>query len=217
MMKLGIFDSGIGGRAVAESLRRAFPHAEIRVVDDKPNIPYGDKSGTEVINLTNTAIQPLILADCDIIVIACNTATAVAIETLREQYPQQLFIGIEPMLKPAASATKSGTICVCATPTTLLSERYLKLKQAFASQIKVIEPDCREWAYMIENDQLNQQLVKNTINEACEAGADVIVLGCTHYHWIKELIVGSAAGRAEVIDPSEAIAVRVKKLLAKQV
>jgi glutamate racemase len=94
-MKLGIFDSGIGGEAVAASLRVTFPDAKILTANDRSNVPYGDKTPDQVISLTDAAILPLLKAPCDVIVLACNTATALAIETLRSRYPNQKFIGID--------------------------------------------------------------------------------------------------------------------------
>ena len=212
-MKLGVFDSGIGGRAIAASLQVAFPAAELVVVDDHEHVPYGDRSAEEIIRLTDTAIQPLLAAVCDIIIIACNSATAAAIETLRERYPNQKFIGLEPMVKPAATLTHTGTVTICATPATLRSGRYSRLKQRFARGITLLEPDCSNWARMIENDDVNERLIRNTIESSLENGADVIVLACTHYHWIKKEIEEIADGRAKVIDPSDAIARRVRSLL----
>lgn len=212
-MKLGIFDSGIGGEAVAESLGAAFPEAAIIVVNDREHVPYGNRGTDEVITLTDAAIQPLLDAECDIIVIACNTATAAAIETLRERYPAQTFIGLEPMVKPATTLTKSGVIAICATPATLSSARYTNLKQQYAGNAIVIEPDCSGWAHMIEHDQIDELIIKNIISDVCEQGADVIVLACTHYHWIRDIIERTAAGRATVLDPSDAIARRVSSLL----
>lgn len=211
-MKLGVFDSGIGGEAVAEALQTTFPTADIIIVNDKKHVPYGDKSSGQVMQLTEAAIQPLLSASCDIIVLACNTATAAAIEILRERYPKQKFIGIEPMIKSAATLTKSHTIGVCATPATLASTRYRQLIQAYGTHLNIIEPDCSEWAYLIENNQLNRSQVERVVSDLCERGADVIVLGCTHYHWIKDLIIELVAGRAEVIEPSEAIGRRVQQL-----
>lgn len=212
-MKLGVFDSGIGGEAVAQALQQTFPDAEMIVVNDKANVPYGDKTVEEVIRLTDAAIQPLLSASCDIIILACNTATAAAIETLRASYPTQKFIGIEPMIKTAASLTKTNAIAVCATPATLSSKRYQQLIAKYGTHLDIIEPDCSTWAYMIENNQLNHELVKQIITNICERGADVIVLGCTHYHWIKEEIIELAAGRATILEPSEAIGRRVQQLL----
>lgn len=214
-MKLGVFDSGIGGEAVAESLKKEFPTAQIITVNDRDNVPYGDKSPSEVIHLTMAAIQPLLDADCDIIIIACNTATTIAIEHLRIVFPGQKFIGLEPMVKPAAHLTKSRTIAICATPATLTSQRYTNLLKKYALHLDVIEPDCSQWAYWIENNSINRQHIESTINDVCARGADVIVLACTHYHWIKELIADIADGRAVVIEPSEAIARRVRQLLSE--
>ena len=212
-MKLGIFDSGIGGEAIASALRVTFPDANIQTANDAANLPYGDKTQSVVCELTDTALQPLLESNCDIIILACNTATALAIEYLREKYPSQKFIGIEPMIKTAAKITRSRIITVCATPATLKSERYKKLVEKFGDGIVVIEPDCSKWAQMIEDNHINERTIAKIVDDACSAGTDVIVLGCTHYHWIKDLITKIAAGRAQVIEPSEAIGRRVKKLL----
>lgn len=214
-MKLGIFDSGIGGEAIAAALQKTFTDAEIITINDHDNLPYGDKSPNQVIYLTDAAIQPLLNASCDIIILACNTATALAISTLRSRYPTQNFVGIEPMIKTATKLTQTQTICVCATPATLQSERYHMLIKTHGSHLTIIEPDCSDWAHMIENNKINRQAIESTINKACKKGADVIVLGCTHYHWIKDLITEIAGSRARVIEPSEAIGLRIKKLLSK--
>ena len=212
-MKLGIFDSGIGGEAVAAALAQTFPQATIITVNDRGHLPYGDKTLDEVQHLTEAAIQPLLTSSCDVIILACNTATALAIEYLRATYPEQKFIGIEPMIKAAAALTKSGTIAVCATPGTLASTRYARLVQKHGSHLTILEPNCSQWAYWIESNQINREHIAEIVNDVCEKDADVIVLGCTHYHWIKELIIELAAGRATVIEPSEAIGRRVQELL----
>ncbi len=212
-MKLGVFDSGIGGKAVAVALQQTFPNAEIITVNDHDHVPYGSKTPDEIIRLTDAAIQPLLGGDCDVIVIACNTATAIALPTLREKYKTQIFIGIEPMVKTAAALSKSKIVAVCATPATLASERYRYLKATYGADLTFIEPDCSNWAYMIENNQINHDHIQQIVTSACNQGADVIVLGCTHYHWIKGVIAEMANGKATVIEPSEAIGRRVKQLL----
>lgn len=211
-MKIGVFDSGIGGQAVANALQLQFPHAVIQVLNDKQNVPYGSKSPRLVLQLTETAIRPFLDGTFDVIVLACNTATAIAIETLRAKYPNQKFIGIEPMIRTAAGLTKTQTIAVCATPATLASDRYIALIQRYGTHLDIIEPDCSQWAYLIENNQMNRSQIETTINSLCERGADVIVLGCTHYHWIKELITTIAGDMVSVIEPSEAIGRRVENL-----
>jgi glutamate racemase len=212
-MKLGVFDSGIGGEAVAAALQKTFPAANIITVNDHDNVPYGEKPKDTVITLTDAAIQPLLQAQCDVIILACNTATALAIEHLRKNYPHQKFIGIEPMLKTAAARTKTGTIAVCATRATLGSMRYAELIERYGKDLTVIEPDCSQWAYWIEHNQLNHDHIKEIIDNVCNNGADIIVLGCTHYHWIKEDIIALADSRAVVLEPSEAIGRRVIELL----
>lgn len=214
-MKLGVFDSGIGGEAVAAALQVTFPDAEILTVNDRANVPYGNKPKSAVVVLTDKAIQPLLTENCDVIILACNTATALVIEKLRKWYPQQKFIGIEPMIKTAASLTKTKVIAVFATRATLDSPRYAGLVERYGSNITVIEPDCSQWAYWIENNQINQTHIKQVVDYVCEQhDADVIVLGCTHYHWIKDTIIEYTDGRAQVIEPSEAIGRRVQQLLA---
>jgi glutamate racemase len=213
-MKLGIFDSGIGGEAVALALKSAFPHADITVINDKKHVPYGDKTASEVLRLTDAAIQPLLRLNCDVIIIACNTATAITIETLREKYPGQKFIGIEPMIKTAAQLTKNSIIAVCATPATLASDRYHQLLVTHAQHLHVIEPDCSEWAYMIEHNLLNEAHITSVMANVLRQGADVIVLGCTHYHWIRDRIIRLVPPSVQVIEPSGAIATRIRHLLA---
>lgn len=211
-MKLGVFDSGIGGEAVAAALRATFPGAQIDTVNDRTNVPYGSKSPDEVRRLTEAALRSLLDGSYDVIILACNTATALAIEYLRHKYPRQKFIGIEPMIKPASERTKSGIIAVCATPATLASKRYASLVQQYGTHLTILEPDCSQWAYWIESNQINKSHITETIDSVCSQGADVIVLGCTHYHWIKDFIVELTDGRAMVLEPSEAIGQRINHL-----
>lgn len=215
-MKIGVFDSGIGGKSIADHLKTVYPDAEILYVDDRKNVPYGNRTNEEVVALTDAAIQPLLHSQCDVIVLACNTATAAAIDTLRATYPKTPFVGLEPMVNTAAGLTKSGVIAVCATPSTLQSERYQSLKDRFASDHTIIEPDCSDWASMIEHDEVDEGRIAAIVNEACSAGADVIVLACTHYHWIKEQITELSQGCALVIDPSDAIARQVGVVLGNR-
>lgn len=215
-MKLGIFDSGIGGEAVATSLAAEFPSAQIITVNDREHLPYGNRTAEDITQLTDNAIQPLLQEACDVIVIACNSATAAAIETLRERYPDQLFVGLEPTIKPAVTLTKTGVIGVCATPATLASSRYNALKNQYASSVTTLEPDCSSWAEMIEENSMNEENIEAIVNELCDQRADVIVLACTHYHWIREVIEEKAHGRATVLDPSEAIVSRVHALLEQR-
>ena len=208
-MKIGIFDSGMGGKALAASLAATFPKAAITVVDDHANVPYGSKTTEEIIRLTLAAVQPLIQAEPDAIIIACNTATMAAIETLRRTYPKQPFIGLEPMIKPAAKQTKTGIIAVCATPSTLASARFTWLTQTYAQGVEIVTPDCLEWAHKIETGAITREFVAATLAPSLEKNIDVVVLGCTHYHWIKDMVQSVVGEAVTVLEPSEAIARRV--------
>ena len=214
-MRIGVFDSGIGGEAVAASLAVSIPDAIITTVNDKEHLPYGSRDQQDIIRLTDSALQPL-LGKQDIIVIACNSATAAAIEWLRATYSDQLFIGLEPMVKPAAEQSRSGIVAVCATPATLSSHRYTALKKEYLGDTLCLEPNCQSWASMVENSTIDHSIIKIQINDIIQNGADVIVLACTHYHWIRTLIEEIADGRALVIDPSDAIASRILSLMESQ-
>lgn len=212
-MKIGVFDSGVGGLSVAKAIERALPNADVVFRDDREHMPYGDKSPQEVLGYVVPILEQMAKDGCQVIVIACNTVTTTHIAELRDRITVPL-IGIEPMVKPAAAQTKTKTIAVCATPATLASKRYAQLKKQFAQGIKVLEPDCSRWAYMIEHNQINEAFMEKQINELCDAGADVIVLGCTHYHWIEDLINKLAQGRATVIQPEQAVIAQLKRVLA---
>ncbi|CAN5400011.1 glutamate racemase [soil metagenome] len=212
-MRIGVFDSGVGGKAVAEKLAELLPDAEIVSIDDHEHVPYGTRPNEEIIALTDAAIQPLLDNSCDAIVIACNTATTIAIRHLRAKYPSTSFIGIEPMVKSAASMTKTGKIAVLATPSTLQSERYQELKQTWAKNTTVIEPDCSAWASMIESGSSDAIDIYSVVNPLIESGVDVIVLGCTHYHLIKKRVVETAGNVAVILEPTDAIANRISSLV----
>ena len=214
-MRLGVFDSGIGGQAVAERLAELLPDAEIISVNDHDNVPYGSRLAQNIIELSDSAMQPLFNARCDAIVIACNTVTTVAIQVLRERHPNTIFIGIEPMVKPAATITKTKTIAVLATPATLASDQYTQLKKLWATDITVIEPDCSAWAALIESGHTQHIPIENMVNELVSQQADVIVLACTHFHWLKKRAEDAAGSRATVLEPSDAISDRILTVLGK--
>jgi glutamate racemase len=195
-------------------LEELIPEAKVISVNDHKNVPYGTKSPSEIIRLTDAAIQPLLYQHCDAIVIACNTATTVAISHLRSTYPLFKFIGIEPMVKPAALQTKTGVIAVLATPQTLKSERYENLKNTWASKVQVIEPDCHDWAELIEQDKSNEIDVVSVVDALLKQNVDVIVLGCTHYHWLKQRFIDAIGSNPmAVLEPSDAIANRIKDIV----
>jgi glutamate racemase len=214
-MKIGVFDSGIGGKSVADAIQAAFPTHEIIFSEDKENVPYGTKSPNELHKLVAPILNRMVNEGCDIIVVACNTVTTNIISRIRRELSVPV-IGIEPMIKPASRQTKSGIIAVCATEATLRSDRYQYLIREYAGHLTVIEPDCTTWAYMIEHDQTDDLYIQEQINEVCKRGADVIVLGCTHYHWIEQQLkqIADQYG-ATVIQPEEAVISRVRQVIGR--
>jgi glutamate racemase len=177
-VKIGVFDSGVGGLSVVKAIQKELPDLEIVYKDDKQHVPYGTRSIDEIHNLIRPIFQEFVDEGCRIIVVACNTVTTNLIPQLRKEFSVPM-VGMEPMVKPAAEATKTGIIAVCATPRTLSSERYAWLKKEYAKDVKVLEPDCGDWALMIESDNLNREKIAKTIEKVIELSADEIVLGCT--------------------------------------
>lgn len=214
-MKIGVFDSGVGGLSVARAIQKALPDLEIVLREDKQHIPYSNRPPQEILGFVVPIFRELVEEGCQAIVVACNTVTTTLIGELRRRFKVPL-VAVEPMVKPAAALTKSGVIAVCATPTTLASQRYAELKSSYAPNVKVLEPDCSDWAYMIENNgTVDRQKIDARISHVLDDGADVIVLGCTHYHWIEEEIKQLATGRAEVLQPEQAIIKQLKTVLAR--
>ncbi len=213
MAVIGVFDSGVGGLSVASAISKALPAHKVILRQDKKNLPYGTKDKDTLQKLVTPILKSMVDEGCDIIVIACNTVTTTLINELRKEINLPL-IGMEPMVKPAAILTKSKTIAVCATPVTLASARYKDLKQMYAKGIRVIEPDCSDWALMIEEKQVDQAKIKRITEEVCDKGADIIVLGCTHYHWIEDLVKTYSAGRAIVLQPEEPVISQLQKVLS---
>ncbi len=213
MYKIGVFDSGMGGMSVAGAIQKAMPETEVFFTSDPEHFPYGNKSPEQLLGYVVPILEGLANEGCQVIVVACNTVSTTIIEDLRKAI-QVPLIALEPMVKPAAEQTKSGVIAVCATPTTLASKRYAWLKDTYAKGIKVVEPDCSDWTSMIESKSVDRQNIKDRIEQACQAGADVIVLGCTHYHWIEDLITELAQGRAAIIQPEEPVIKQLKKILS---
>jgi glutamate racemase len=216
MSKVGVFDSGIGGKSVAIAIEKAMPETQVVYANDSQHVPYGDKTPAQLLEFVTPILQGLVDQGCQVLVIACNSVTTTIISELRQRIAVPL-IGIEPMVRPAARLTKTGVIAVCATPLTLGSPRYAWLKKTYAPHVKIVEPDCSQWAYMIEQNQFNKESIQHQIDELCDAGADVIVLGCTHYHWIEKEITALAAGRAIVIQPEKAVILQLKRVLKQLV
>jgi glutamate racemase len=213
-MKIGVFDSGIGGLSVAQAIEKALPEHEISFVNDREHVPYGTKQPAVLLELVEPILRSMAEDGCKVIVVACNTVSTTIIGDLRQRIKVPL-IAVEPMVKPAAEQTKTEVIAVCATPATLASERYGWLKETYAKGLTVLEPNCGDWASMIEHQAVEEDKIRMRIEEVLAQNADVIILGCTHYHWIEDLIKGMAQGKATVIQPEPAIILQLKRVIAE--
>ncbi len=211
-MKIGVFDSGVGGQSVVNAIEKSLPDHEVMYADDKEHVPYGNRQPEEILGFVIPILQRLVGEGCQAIVIACNTVSTTLIDKLRQQIEVPL-IAMEPMVKPAAELTETNVIAVCATPATLASQRYKWLKETYAKEIKVIEPDCSDWAYMIEQNEVDEHKISQRIIDAIKEQADVIVLGCTHYHWIEKLIKDIAGERATVLQPEKPVIAQLKRVV----
>jgi glutamate racemase len=212
-MKIGVFDSGIGGLSVARAIEKALPKADVHFVHDSPeHFPYATKQPEEIYGFIVPIFQSLADEGCDCIVIACNTVSTTLVPRLRGAFNVP-FVAVEPMVKPAAALTKSGIVCVCATPTTLASERYAWLKETYGQACTFVEPNCADWSALIERNQMTEVHIRREIEPALKLGADVIVLGCTHYHWIEQEIKRVVAAKAEVLQPETAVVRQLKRVL----
>ena len=215
---IGIYDSGFGGLSVWRELYRALPNESLVYLGDGKNCPYGSQAADNILQYATQSVERLLERGCKMIVVACNTATAVAIKHLREKYPEVPFVGLEPAVKPACLTTKSGVVGVVATERSLQGEKFLTTLARYGEGVEVIKAVGRGFVEAVEADaELSPQtetLVRKTIEPIIKAGADVIVLGCTHYPFLRGVIDKVIGDRAvRVIDSGEAVEKRVESLL----
>ncbi len=209
-MKIGVFDSGKGGQLIAARLQALLPGNDWVVVDDFENVPYGEKDQSTIIELTEKAITPL-LGQCSIIVIACNTATTAAIGMLRQRHPDTMFVGVEPMIKPAVASSQHAHITILATPYTLASERYRALKTTYSSESTLDEPSTAGWPRMID-EGAEEKIDVSAIRQSIANGSDTIVLACTHFLALQSRLQEMFPG-VTVLEPSGALARQVAFLM----
>lgn len=215
---IGIYDSGFGGLSVWRELYRALPHESLVYLGDGKNCPYGSKPQEQILQYACESVEKLLERGCKMIVVACNTATAVAIKYLRETYPDVPFVGLEPAVKPACLTTKSGVVGVVATERSLQGEKFLSTLARYGEGVEVIKAVGRGFVEAVEADaeseEQTESIVREIIEPIIEAGADVIVLGCTHYPFLRGVIDKVIGDRAvRVIDSGEAVEKRVESLL----
>ena len=215
---VGFFDSGLGGLCILDAFKTLCPHESTIYIADSKNCPYGNKPAAEIVKLAESNTRRLLRRGCKMVVVACNTATAAAIDFLRERHPEVPFIGIEPAVKPAALRSKTGVVGVLATAGTFGGRLYNETKAKFAKDVTVIATVADEFVELVERKEISgaaaERVVRARIEPLLKAGCDKIVLGCTHFPHLKPLIEKICDGRAEVIDPSDAVARQAKRVLA---
>lgn len=214
---IGVFDSGVGGISVLQHIHALLPHEQLLYVADSRYAPYGSKTPQEIQSRCFEIADFLIARGVKAIVVACNTATAAAIDLMREKYTMPI-IGMEPAVKPAAEASKNGVIGVLATVGTLKSAQFAGLLESYGRNVKVVTQGCVGLVECIERGELRSDNTLNLLNKYCQPlldeGADTIVLGCTHYPFVKPLIQQIVGENVTLIDTGAAVAKHLQKRLA---
>ncbi|MBC7698645.1 MAG: glutamate racemase [Bacteroidia bacterium] len=213
---IGVLDSGVGGISVLKHIHSLLPHEALRYVADSKYAPYGNKTPEQIQSRCFEIADFLIGKDVKALVVACNTATAAAIDAMREKYSLPI-IGMEPAVKPAAAATKNGIIGVLATVGTLKSAQFAALLESYGRNVEVVSQACIGLVECIERGELDTnntiKLVKQYCQPLLDEGADTIVLGCTHYPFVRPLIEQIVGPNVVLIDTGAAVANQLKHRL----
>ena len=214
---IGVFDSGVGGISVLRSLVAELPHEDFRFFGDSANAPYGEKTEGRVLELSRDIVERFLADGAKAIVIACNTATSVSAATLRAAHPDVPIVGIEPALKPAARALPHGTVLVMATAVTLRLEKYHELVRTWGGECEVIPVPCPGLAARIELGNLDAPDLREMIEGYVGAYAgkvDGVVLGCTHYPFVRHIIAEVLGGDVRFFDGGAGTARQLRARLA---
>lgn len=211
---IGVIDSGVGGLSVLREMQAWMPGHSFCYIGDSAWCPYGSKSYDDIQARVFALSDWLITKGAEMIVIACNSATIAAVEALRATYPIQ-FIGMEPGVKPASEVTTTHTIGVLATQASLSGEKFHRLVNTHALDLRVITQPCPKFTELVEQGLLEGPEVSAAIHEytdemICE-GVDTIILGCTHYPFLKAALVETLPKHIKLIDTAHAVAKQVKK------
>lgn len=215
---IGVFDSGLGGISVLHEIRHLLPNESLVYVADSAHVPYGEQTPEFIVQRSLAISTFLLEQSVKAIVVACNTATAAAVMELRLRWPQLLIVGMEPAVKPAVQASRSGTIGVLATTGTLRSARFAALLERFASDVQVVTQPCPGLVELIEAGRLDspatRALLTSYVEPLLQAGCDTLILGCTHYPLVKPLLRSLVPAQVQLIDTGEAVARRLHSELA---
>jgi glutamate racemase len=207
---IGIFDSGVGGLSVLKALHLKRPGSPLHYVADSGHAPYGDRDAAHVIERSLRVTDHLVRHGARMVVVACNTATALAIEALRQAFPEILLVGVEPGVKPAAASSRNGRIGVMATPGTLASARFAALVDRHAPHCLVLPVACAGLAGAIERGAAASDEIDALLDGFCQrlrdAGVDTVVLGCTHYPFVADRIAQRLGPDVRLLDTADAVA-----------
>jgi glutamate racemase len=209
---IGVFDSGVGGLAVLREVRSLLPAADLLYLADQAYAPYGERPLEAVRDRAERVAGHLVHAGATTIVVACNTASAVALQHLRGLHPEVPIVGMVPAVKPAAAGTTNGVVGVLATPATFRTTVVADLVERFAAGVRVVDRPCPGLAGLVEDGGADLASVAAHVGPLVEAGADTIVIGCTHYSFVAGLIGEAAGPGVSVIDPAPAVARQVARV-----
>lgn len=219
-MQIGLFDSGVGGLSILAALHALWPAAALDYLADSAYAPYGERSDDLILARSTLLATQLLDDGAQALVVACNTATAVAIDALRARWPALPIIGVEPGVKPAVAASRSGRIAVMATEATLRHARVHRLIEQHAGSAQVHLQACDGLAAAIERGTPDDPALAAVVHRHCRAvaasGADAVALGCTHYPFARRLIETELGPGVTIIDTSEAVARRVVALCRRE-
>lgn len=216
---VGVFDSGVGGLSVLAEINRLLPNESLLYVADCGHVPYGEKSPEFIRERCRRVADFFQTQGVKAVVLACNTATVAAAADLRERFPHWPLVGMEPAVKPAAAATRSGVVGVLATTGTLQSAKFAALLDRFATDVRVVTQPCPGLVERIESGDLEspelRQLLQGYVDPLLAAGCDTIILGCTHYPFLKPLLAHMVPASVAIIDTGAAVARQLQRLLAE--
>lgn len=220
LQPIGILDSGVGGLSVLRHIRAQLPHEDLLYVADQAHVPYGSRPLQEIRQFSAGITRFLLSQGAKVIVVACNAASAAALNTLRRHFPGVPIVGMEPAVKPAAAHTKQGKVGVLATPLTFDSPRYSDLTDRFAQGIELFENPCAGLVGQIEAGLIDtpetEQLLRTFLHPMLAVGIDTLVLGCTHYPFVIPLIEQIVGPAVTIIDPAPAVAHQTKRILQQR-
>ena len=212
--KIGLFDSGVGGLSVFQEVKKLLPDKEYIFLADQAHVPYGRKTQKELQNLSSRIVKFLLMSDIGILVVACNTATCYALDYLRQVFALPI-IGVVPAIKPASKLTKNNKIAVMSTPATAKSDYLKNLSKKFARDKEVMLLGCKGLEDAVET--LDRKTIKTLLDkytkDVRDFGADTVVLGCTHYPFLKTQIKKRIGPNIRILDSGHAIAKRTSQLL----